>query len=114
MEVPPLHTATSGLQRPPACLSDVDHALPFLTHLCATHPHHPCCPHTQPPAHALHCLCATHHLPSPTATSLMPPPLHPSCPSHHFCHAPSVVPHTPTPPCPSRPCRCVHCPPAVG
>src|SRR6266481_352412 len=105
MEVPPLHTATSGLQRPPACLSDVNHTLPFLTRLCATHPHHPCRPRTWPPAHALRCLHATHHLLSPTAVSLTPPPWRPSCPSHRVCRAPSIVPHTPTPPRPSRPRR---------
>src|SRR6266481_8534460 len=114
MEVPPLHTATSGLQRPPACLSNVDHALPFLTRLCATHPHHPCRPHTRPPAHALRHLRATHHLPLPTATSLTPLPPRPSRPSHRVHCMPSIVPHTPTPPHPSHPhCR-VHRPPAVG
>src|SRR6266481_1895829 len=98
MDVLPLHTATSGLQRPPACLSDINHALPFLTCLCTTHPHCPCHPHTQPPAHALRRLCATHHLPLPTTASLTPPPPCPSHPSHCVCHAPSIVPHTPTPP----------------
>src|SRR6266481_2329338 len=105
MEVPPLHTATSGLQWPPACLSDVDNVLPFLTRLCATHPHHPCRPHTRPPAHALHCLRATHHLLSPTAASLTPPPPRPSRPSHCVRRAPSIAPHTPTPPRPSCPRR---------
>src|SRR6266481_1267095 len=95
MEVPPLHTATSGLQRPPACLSNVDHVLPFLTRLCTTHPHRLCCPRTQPPAHALRRLRATHHLLSPTAASLMPLPPRPSCPSHRVCCVPSVAPTRP-------------------
>src|SRR6266481_5303481 len=106
MEVSPLHTVTSGLQRPPACLSDVDHVLPFLTHLCATHPHCPCRPRTWPPAHALRRLHATYHLLSPTAASLTPLPPRPSLPRPRVhCPptiGPSLIRYKHPPPCPCR------------